>query len=200
MVAQTVKNLPAMQETQIQSLGQEDSLEKAIAIHSSILAWEIPWTEEPGGWQSMGLQSWIQLSGSVHTGSAFLKGFERRLWNVYPGPEAVREPQLSLTWKLVCVSQAPGGIWFSLLQWNKQLATSAPVLLLRFPRTGKGVEELGSSLIKNSTPLTVPAPPSLLHTFLRYGFPGSCLDSLDPAITDNLLLGGYDYWVSILLL
>ena len=51
MVAQTVKNLPAMQETQIQSLGQEDSLEKAIAIHSSILAWEIPWTEEPGGSQ-----------------------------------------------------------------------------------------------------------------------------------------------------
>ena len=48
-VAQTVKNLPAMQETQIQSLGQEDPLEKEMATHSSILAWEIPWTEEPGG-------------------------------------------------------------------------------------------------------------------------------------------------------
>ena len=56
MVAQTVKNLPAMQETQIQSLGQEDPLEKEMATHSSILAWEIPWTEEPGRLQSIGLQ------------------------------------------------------------------------------------------------------------------------------------------------
>ena len=45
-----------MQETQIQSLGQEDPLEKEMATHYSILAWEIPWTEEPGGLQSMGLQ------------------------------------------------------------------------------------------------------------------------------------------------
>ena len=44
-----VKNLPAMQETQVQSLGQEDLLEKGMATHSSILAWRIPWTEEPGG-------------------------------------------------------------------------------------------------------------------------------------------------------
>ena len=51
-----VKNLPAMQETQVQSLGQEDSLEKGMAIHCSILAWRIPWTEEPGGLQSMGSQ------------------------------------------------------------------------------------------------------------------------------------------------
>jgi len=55
-MAQTVKNLPAIQETWVQSLGQEDPLEKGIATHSSILAWEIPWTEEPGGLQSMGLQ------------------------------------------------------------------------------------------------------------------------------------------------
>ena len=55
-VTQTVKNLPAMQETQVQSLGQEDPLEKGIATHSSILAWRIPWTEEPGGLQSMGSQ------------------------------------------------------------------------------------------------------------------------------------------------
>ena len=44
-----VKNLPAMQETQVRSLGQEDPLEKGMATHSSILAWRIPWTEEPGG-------------------------------------------------------------------------------------------------------------------------------------------------------
>ena len=51
-----VKNLPAMQETQVRSLGQEDPLEKEMATHSSILAWRIPWTEEPGGLQSMGSQ------------------------------------------------------------------------------------------------------------------------------------------------
>ena len=50
------KNLPAVQETQVQSLGQEDLLEKGMATHSSILAWRIPWTEEPGGLQSMGFQ------------------------------------------------------------------------------------------------------------------------------------------------
>ena len=48
LVAQTVKRLPAMRETWAQSLGQEDPLEKEMAAHSSILAWEIPWTEEPG--------------------------------------------------------------------------------------------------------------------------------------------------------
>ena len=55
-LAQMVKSLPAMQETWVQSLGQEDPLEKGIATHSSILAWRIPWIEEPGGLQSMGLQ------------------------------------------------------------------------------------------------------------------------------------------------
>ena len=55
-VAQTVKNLPAMQETRVQSLSREDPLEKGMAIHSSILAWRIPRTEEPGRPQSMGLQ------------------------------------------------------------------------------------------------------------------------------------------------
>ena len=49
-----VKKLPAMQETQLQSLGQKDPLKKGVATHSSILAWRIPWTEEPGGLQSIG--------------------------------------------------------------------------------------------------------------------------------------------------
>ena len=57
-MAQTVKNLPAMLESWVQSLGWEDPLEEEMATHSSILAWRIPWTEEPGGLQSMGLQSW----------------------------------------------------------------------------------------------------------------------------------------------
>ena len=56
LVAQMVKNLPAVQKTQVQSLGQEDPLEKGMATHSSILAWRIPWTEEPSGLQSKGLQ------------------------------------------------------------------------------------------------------------------------------------------------
>ena len=56
LVAQIVKNLPVMQETQVHSLGWEDPLDKGMATHSSILAWRHPWTEEPGGLQSMGLQ------------------------------------------------------------------------------------------------------------------------------------------------
>ena len=56
LVAQTVKNVPVMQETRVQSLGQEDLLEKGMATYSSILAWKIPWTEEPQGLQSMGSQ------------------------------------------------------------------------------------------------------------------------------------------------
>ena len=56
LVAQTVKRLPTMQDTWVRSLGQEDPLEKEKATHSSILAWKIPWTEEPGGLQSMGSQ------------------------------------------------------------------------------------------------------------------------------------------------
>ena len=56
LVAQRLKCLPAMRETWVQSLGQEDPLEKEMATHSSILAWRISWTEEPGGLQSTGLQ------------------------------------------------------------------------------------------------------------------------------------------------
>ena len=55
-MAQLVKNLPAMQETQVQPLGREDPLDKGMATHCSILAWRIPWTEESGGLQSMGFQ------------------------------------------------------------------------------------------------------------------------------------------------
>ena len=64
LVAQTVKNLPVIQEIQVQSLGQEDLLEKRMTTYSSILPWRILWTEEPGGLQSMGLQrvsnSWTE--------------------------------------------------------------------------------------------------------------------------------------------
>ena len=61
-----VKNLPVMQETWVQSLGQKDPLEKGMATHSSILASTISWAEEPGGLHSMGLQSQTQLSAHTH--------------------------------------------------------------------------------------------------------------------------------------
>ena len=56
LMAQMVKNLPAMWETWVRSLGQDNPLEKEMATHSSILAWRVPWTEVPGGLQSMALQ------------------------------------------------------------------------------------------------------------------------------------------------
>ena len=62
LVAQTIKNLPATQETQVQFLGWEDPLKGGMATHSTILAWRMPWTEEPGRLQSMGSQSQTQLS------------------------------------------------------------------------------------------------------------------------------------------
>ena len=61
-MTQIVINLPVMQETQVSSLGQEDLVENGIDAYSSILAWRIPWTEEPGGPQSMRLQNWTRLS------------------------------------------------------------------------------------------------------------------------------------------
>ena len=69
------KNSPAMpetQESQVQSLGQEVPLEKGMATHSTILAWKIPWTEETGGLQSTGSQSWTQLSMHEHTDSFYI--------------------------------------------------------------------------------------------------------------------------------
>ena len=58
LVAQMVKRLPAVRETRVLSLGWDEPLEKEMATHSSTLAWKVPWTEEPGGLQSMGSQKW----------------------------------------------------------------------------------------------------------------------------------------------
>ena len=66
LVAQTVKNLPAMKETRVRSLGGKDPLEKGMATHSSILAWKIPWTEEPSRLQFMGSQR-VKCSKYMHT-------------------------------------------------------------------------------------------------------------------------------------
>ena len=70
-MAQLVKSLSAVRETQVRSLGEEDPLEKEMATHSSILAWRIPWTEEPGGLQSMGSQRVGQDCVTKHSTSTY---------------------------------------------------------------------------------------------------------------------------------
>ena len=72
-----VKHLPTMRETRVQSLGQEDTLEKEMATHSSTLAWKIPWMEEPGRLQSMGSQSRTQLSDFTPSGPAGVRRPQR---------------------------------------------------------------------------------------------------------------------------
>ena len=72
LVTQMVKNLPAVWETRIWSLDQEDPLEKVVATHSSIVAWRIPWTEEPGRLQSMGLQR-VKPDWATHTHTRNIK-------------------------------------------------------------------------------------------------------------------------------
>ena len=73
LVAQMVKHLPAMRETQVRFLGWEDPLEKEMATHSSVLAWKIPWTEEPGRLQSMGLQRVRHDWATSHKGATAQK-------------------------------------------------------------------------------------------------------------------------------
>ena len=86
MVAQLVKNLPAMWVTWVQSLGWGDPLEKGKATHSSILAWRIPWTEEPGGLQSIGSKE-LYTTERVH----FLSFFNRKMWRTDLRSQMVKE-------------------------------------------------------------------------------------------------------------
>ena len=81
LLVQSVKNLPAMQETAVQSLGQEDPLEKEMTIHSSTIAWKIPWTEEPDRLQSVGLQR----VGNDWTTSLSLFTLSQRTWSHFVG-------------------------------------------------------------------------------------------------------------------
>ena len=93
LVAQTVKNLPVIRETRVRSLGWEDPLEKEMAAHSSILAWKIPWTEEPGGLQSTGSQRvGHSLATTQHRGSMFYPLGE--LWRYYH--IAILQPKLKV--------------------------------------------------------------------------------------------------------
>ena len=79
-MAQTVKNLPAMQQTQVQFLGREDPLEKDMAIHSSILAWRIPWTEETGRLQSKGGKASDMTEATKHEACT---GTNSEMWNLF---------------------------------------------------------------------------------------------------------------------
>ena len=85
LMAQMVKNPPTMQETRVQSLGWEDTLEKGMVTHSSILAWRIPWTEEPGGLQFMGLQIVRHYLGTRQQlcAKCFVRGKETLKWCLY---------------------------------------------------------------------------------------------------------------------
>ena len=78
-VAQLVKNLPAMRGTWVRSLGWEDPLEEGMAIHSSILAWRILWTQEPGRLQSRVAKSWAQLSDLAHSTQMEKIGYTGRM-------------------------------------------------------------------------------------------------------------------------
>ena len=78
-MAQMVKNLPAMREPQLQSLGQEDPLEKDIATHSSIFAWRIPWTDEPGWLQSM------RRKRDLFHDVFLIHGLDSTVWNILAG-------------------------------------------------------------------------------------------------------------------
>ena len=83
VVSLAVNNLPAMQETQFQSLGQEDPLGKEMATHSNILAWEIPWTEESGRTQSMVLQSQTQLNNNKNINYISIKLQEKNAFTIF---------------------------------------------------------------------------------------------------------------------
>ena len=88
--AQTVKRLPTMRETWVPSLGQGDALEKEMAIHSSTFAWDIPWTEKPGGPQSRGLQRVGHNQAHIHTYTK-LKNMQYRYQRTRKGTVSMRE-------------------------------------------------------------------------------------------------------------
>ena len=103
-MAQMVKNLPAMQETRVRSLGWEDLLEKGKATHSSVLGWEIPWTEERGGLQFVGPQSWTGLSDSTRT----FPLWKRRSWQCI----GRRSPKpRSVLWQQMSLDSMPAPVW-----------------------------------------------------------------------------------------
>ena len=113
LVTQMVKNLPAMQETQVQSLGWEDPLEKGMTTHSSILAWRIPWTEEPGMLQSVG--SYRVRPDWQLTLSLFLSSWYVQLYHVATDRSSLcnKHPTISreTNSEYLMMSPVPVGLW-----------------------------------------------------------------------------------------
>ena len=121
LVAQMVKNLPAGQETQVQSLGWEDPLEKEMATHSRILAWRVPWTEDLGGLHSMGLQS-VRHDWATNTHSL---GYLLQLF--------AQSPQLKPTVEsMFCGSFKPLFTEIPSASWNLNLITYCWFILYKF--------------------------------------------------------------------
>ena len=126
LVAQMVKRLPTMQETRVQSLGRKDLLEKEMATHSSILAWKIPWTEEPGGLQSMGSQR-VEHDWATSLFFQHIKWFEfkryRRMYSEkslsHPCPQLSYSP--SQRQPMLAVSYVPSQRYFMHTQENRHL-------------------------------------------------------------------------------
>ena len=117
LVTQMVKNLSAMQETWVQFLGWEDPLEKAVATHSSILAWRIPWTEELGRIQSMGSQMTEQLSTSMDHSASWLAFCPSLSWILHCSCWRKGKSLSSLRWKDWCPCQVRDPI-----VWSNELA------------------------------------------------------------------------------
>ena len=101
-VAQMVKNLPAVQETQVRSLRQEDHLEKGMAVHASVLAWRIPWTEEPGGVQPVGSQR-VGRDWATNTTTQLLQKNLPAAWEAQLDPWVGKIPRRRV-WLLTAVS------------------------------------------------------------------------------------------------
>ena len=105
LVAQGVKDLPAVQETWVRFLGQEDPLEKEMATHSSVLAWRIPWTEEPGGLQSMALDTTERRNHHSHH---HVQELDLRNWWGWVGPAGLWVP-MSPDFPLLGLATPPAG-------------------------------------------------------------------------------------------
>ena len=135
-LAQRLKRLPGMRETRVRSLGQEDSLEKEMATHSSTLAWRIPWREEPDGLQSM---------GSQRVGHDWAASLSLSLWFLYLWASLVaqRLKHLPAMWET----------WVQSLGWEdpleKERATHSSILAWRTPwrEEPNGLQSMGSQIV-----------------------------------------------------
>ena len=156
-----VKNLPATQKTRVQSLGWEDPLEKGMAIHSSILAWRIPWTEEPDGLRSMGLQR-VGHDWATNTATTTMNSW----------PLLLSEPQVNKSQFLPWVSS----IWNTVIKlyssWSEYIDQLPPHLMSQSRRqTEPSISRPPIQKVLIDQPLFFSCPPP--HHFLFSFYPFS---------------------------